>query len=333
MRQPGTAFTDAVGKPKTKWPLAGGPPPAPPELTPGGRGRPAGQPCYAVPAAPAQGGAVPPAAAGAGARRRPGTSPPGDIIRNDSGKPVLRHPHPAIPSLLPSPPGADGASPAGQVAARSPPSPSGTAPARPRRSAGEGEREDATPCPVALLAPLPYLSTPDAPLRSPQPRGGGPCRWEQARRAAPSPLRAQPLPNRSARRGPAGAATAAVAVAEGAAVVRPVPAWGIAARQVRHTPLRCRRLPHRHRGPPGPSVPCVSPRSWPVGTGSSLRAIHALARGLPDPLSPVRWHRCWLLAAASCPQGEGWWPPVARVGGWGYPQRPHRGRDHQSTRT
>lgn len=270
---------------------------------PAGRGRPAGQPCYAVPAAPAQGGAVPPAAAGAGARRPEG-----------------RRPH-RLCAILPRrpppspPPGADGASPAGQVAARRPralpprravrhrPGPAAQRREGGREGKGTGRCRPAPQRYRHRYRTSARLTLRSAPLRSPQPGGGGgPCRWEKARRAAPSPLRAQPPPNRSARRVPAGAAARPrVGRRRSAGPPRPPPA----------SPGR--GLPHGHRGPRGPPVGRFTAElaGCPVGTKPSLGALPALARGLPD--APREGERRSRLPAA--PQGEGRWPPVPRVGG------------------
>lgn len=169
------------------------------------------------------------------------------------------------------------------------------------------------PCPAALPAPLPYLSAPHAPHRSaPLPSawrrqrrrpllvGEGAARGPlpPARAAAAEPLRAAspgrccgPAPRGSAQRGSAGPP-------------RPPPPPASPGRG----------LLHGHRRPPGPPVGRFTAElaGCPVGTKPSLRALPALARGLPD-APPERERPSRLLAA---PQGEGRWPPVPRVGGY-----------------
>lgn len=221
-------------------------------------------------------------------------------------------------SRPPPPPGADGASPAGQVAARRPRTlpPRRAVRHRPGPAAQRREGKGTGRCRPALqryrhrYRTSARLTLRTAPLRSPQPgggSGGGPCWWEKARRAAPSPLRAQPPPNRSARRVPAGAAA------------RPRVGQRSAARPVPRAPppppaSPGRGLLHGHRRPPGPPVGRFTAElaGCPVGTKPSLRALPALARGLPD-APPERERPSRLLAA---PQGEGRWPPVPRVGGY-----------------
>lgn len=209
-----------------------------------------------------------------------------------------------------APPGrslpADPASSPRRRAVRHRPSPA------PPLGGGRGRGHAALPRSVTGTVTAPQRARRSAPLRSPQPGGGsgGPCRWEQARRAAPSPLRAQPPPNRSARRVPAGAAAA---VAEGAAVAvaRGVAGWVSAARPPRL----------------GGDCPTVT-----AGLGDRpFLAFHRAAGRLPGWQQAFPQSRSRLcpgssrrppprerepVAAAACSlRGETWWLPVPRVGG------------------
>lgn len=195
-------------------------------------------------------------------------------------------------SRPPPPPGADGASPAGQVAARRPRTlpPRRAVRHRPGPAAQRREGKGTGRCRPALqryrhrYRTSARLTLRTAPLRSPQPgggSGGGPCWWEKARRAAPSPLRAQPPPNRSARRVPAGAA------------VRPRVGQRSAARPVPRAPPPRRRplgggcstatagLRDRPLG--------VSPRSWPAALlAPSLPSERFLPLPAVFPTPPLR---------------------------------------------
>lgn len=129
--------------------------------------------------------AEPPGAIAAGktAPRRPPPPSAAVGLRRGGGHLPL---HPSLPSRT-----------AGQVPARTPPtSPSGAVAAR-----GAGSRRPAR----GGSGPVTHLE-----LRSPQPAGGGPCRWKQAR-PSPLPLCAQPppeplrpVPQRARRRRPGG---------------------------------------------------------------------------------------------------------------------------------
>lgn len=236
---------------------------------PAGRGRPAGQPCSAVPAAPAQGCAVPPAAAGAGARRRRRTSLLGNSARTDSGKLALCRPPrrsipprlpPSLPPSRPSPPAVNGASPAEQVAARSP----CTLPPRravPHRPGLTAQRRPGRCRPTVQRYRRRYrTSAPPAPLpsawrRRPLPVGAG-----ATHAAAAEPLRAA-SPSRCGGGGRGGAASRH--------------AWFRAPRPAPVPPLRPSGTA-RSRRVTAELADCS------VGTTASLRAVPAGARGLPD---------------------------------------------------